>query len=181
MVGSAPWSRAQFASKGIVALLKAAQQCPQLVLVFLWRGVLFEELAHRVEKMGVADQVEILNEKVDVNRVLARVHASVALATSSKIIRPYPHSLMESLAAGKPVLISRIIPMADDVEQKAYGEVIEHVDAAHILEAILSLRQSYLILRENAERLGKQDFGHSQMLASLGKVYEHVLGITPPG
>ena len=66
---------------------------------------------------GLEKQVEILNKRVDVNAVLAGVHGSIALVTNPAIIRSFPHSLMESLAAGKPVIVSRSIPMSDYVEQ----------------------------------------------------------------
>ena len=101
MVGSAPWTPAQFQSKGFEALLAAAQKEPKLHLVCLWRGVLFEEMKARVRQKGVEDQVEIINRKVDVNDVLASVHASITLVTDPAIIRSYPYSLVESLAAGK--------------------------------------------------------------------------------
>ena len=52
MVGSAPWTREQFHSKGVDALLEAARQAPYLHLVFLWRGVLAGEMEQRVRQLG---------------------------------------------------------------------------------------------------------------------------------
>ncbi len=174
MAGSAPWSRAQFQSKGVDALLAAAKQCPQLHLVFLWRGVLAAEMTQRVKNMGVESQVEILNKRVDVNRVLAGVHAGIALADEPQIIRPYPHSLIESLAAGKPVIVSRSIAMSNYVEQNGCGQIVEQLDAPHILDAVSALRRSYPALCRAAARAGKQDFGIEQMLTCLGRIYERV-------
>jgi glycosyltransferase involved in cell wall biosynthesis len=133
MVGSAPWTKGQFRTKGVEALLEAARQNSRLRLVFLWRGVLAEEMEQRARQMNLGRQVEVLNRLVDVNRVLADVHASITLATDPAIIKSYPHSLLDSLAAGKPVLVSRSIPMADYVEQTGCGEVVENVTPADIL------------------------------------------------
>jgi len=176
MVGSAPWTRAQFGRKGIKALLKAAQRCPRLHLTFLWRGVLADEMERHVRHMNLSSQVEILNRRVDVNRVLARVHASVSLATDPTIIRPYPHSLMESLAAGKPIIVSRSITMADYAERTGCGKVVENVDADSILEAVEALARDYDDLQEAAQVVGQRDFSQQMMLASFREVYDRTLG-----
>lgn len=175
MVGSAPWTRGQFESKGIDALLAALQQAPWLHLVFLWRGVLFETLSERVRQSGLEAQVEIINRRIDVNDVLARVHASIALATDPAIIKAYPHSLLESLAAGKPVLISRSIPMADYIEQHGCGQVVDSVTPKAILAAIETLRQHYSTVQQAATDLGARDFSHQAMVASFESVYEAAL------
>ena len=172
MVGSAPWTPTQFRQKGIEALLTAAQRSPQLRLVFLWRGVLAGEMERHVHRLGLEGQVEILNRKVKVNEVLARVHASIALATDAAIIRPYPHSLIESLAAGKPVLVSRAIPMADYVQETGCGQVVDMVTPANILAAVEALTGEYDALQESAQLVGQRDFSREGMIASFQQVYE---------
>jgi glycosyltransferase involved in cell wall biosynthesis len=180
MVGSAPWTLSQFRSKGIEALLSVAQRFPQLYLVFLWRGILVDELERRVRRMHLEGRVEILNRKVDVNEVLAGVHASVTLATDPAIIRPWPHSLMESLAAGKPVIVSRCIPMADYVQQTGCGQVVERVTPTDLLSAIEALARKYDELQQAARRVGQQDFSQQNMINSYRLVYEHILESTNP-
>lgn len=139
LAGSAPWTVEQFASKGVDALLTAAQRRPDLHLIFLWRGMLFDEMLRRVRQRNLEDRVQVLNRRVDVNAVLAGATAAVVLATRSDVVKAYPHSLLESLAAGKPVLVSRAIPMADWVERNGLGIVVEAVDADHILSALATL------------------------------------------
>ena len=176
MVGSAPWTKGQFRTKGVEALLLAAQGAPHLRLVFLWRGVLGDEMERRVRQMNLAKQVTVLNRLVDVNQVLAGVHASVTLAAVPNIVKSYPHSLIESLAAGKPVLVSRAIPMADYVEQHGCGQVVEHVSPAGILAAIEALAREYEGLQRAAQRVGQRDFSQQAMIASFERVYERALG-----
>ena len=83
LVGSAPWTKRQFHTKGIAALVEAARKEPRLHLVFLWRGVLWEEIAQMVRAAGIEKRVTIFNEVVDVNQVLAGVHASICLLYTS--------------------------------------------------------------------------------------------------
>ena len=175
MVGSAPWTQGQFQSKGVDALLEAALQSPHLHLVFLWRGVLVDEMEQRVRQMGLGNQVTLIHQFVDVNSVLATVHASVALVTNSAILKSYPHSLLDSLAAGKPVLISRTIPMADYVEETGCGVVAENVTPADIIGAVEALKENYGQLQGAAKQIGQRDFSHQKMIASFETVYNYAL------
>lgn len=182
MVGSAPWTSGQFRTKGIDALLAAARQARHLRLVFLWRGVLREELDLRVRSLGLAGQVEVVDKKVDVNRVLAGVHASVVLASDPAIVRAYPHSLLESLAAGKPVILNEAIPMADYVEQLDCGQVIKGVGPDDILAGVERLARSYESRRESALLAGRRDFSQQSLIASFETIYDRVTGpVKGPG
>ena len=175
MVGSAPWTQAQFRTKGMDALLTAAQQAPHLRLVCLWRGVLAEEMHRRLRRMNLEQRVEMIDKKVDVNQVLAGVHASITLVTNPAIIRSYPHSLMESLAAGKPIIVSRSIPMSDYVERAGCGQVVERVTPADILAAVEALARNYDELQQSAQRVGQRDFSQQALITSFQKIYERVL------
>jgi glycosyltransferase involved in cell wall biosynthesis len=178
MVGSAPWAQTQFRTKGVNALLSAAKQSSNLQLVFLWRGVLAEEMERRVRRMNLEKQVVVLNKRVDVNEVLANVHASITLAASPAIVRSYPHSLMDSLAAGKPILVSRALPMSDYVEQTGCGKVVESVTPESILTAAEALAHQYEDLQQTAQQVGQRDFSQQAMIASFQRVYDYVLGLT---
>jgi len=175
MVGSAPWTRGQFHTKGVEALLAAAQQDLDLNLTFLWRGVLADEMQRKVDRLNLGDRVSVFNRQVDVNQVLTTVHASIVLATDPAIIKSYPHSLLDSLAAGKPVLVSRAIPMADYVEETGCGQVVEAVTPASILEAIEALRRTYNAQRQLALQVGCRDFSQQAMLASYQQLYRQIL------
>lgn len=174
LVGSAPWTKPQFRSKGIEALLAAAQQNPQLHLIFLWRGVLVAEMEQRVQAMNLAKQVEIINRQVDVNQVLAGVHASITLANNPAIIKSYPHSLLDSLAAGKPVLVSQTIPMADYVEQTGCGQIVKKVTTADILSAVDALIRTYEAQAQAARQVGQRDFSQQAMIDSFRQIYKVV-------
>ena len=175
MVGSAPWTEAQFRSKGVEALLQAARQMPHLQLVFLWRGVLSDFMQRRIEQMGLTRQVTMVDKLVNVNEVLAEVHAGITLAERSGIIKSYPHSLLDCLAAGKPVLVSRAIPMADYVAETGCGVVVESITAESILAAIETLFSRYPARQQIAQQVGQRDFSQAAMVDSYRRVYRQVL------
>ncbi|MEM7030282.1 MAG: glycosyltransferase [Chloroflexota bacterium] len=175
MVGSAPWTTAQFQTKGVDALLEIAQQNPDLHLIFLWRGVLADEMKQRIQSCNVTKQVTLIDQLVDVNEVLGRVHACINLATAAGIVKSYPHSLLDSLAAGKPVLVSQAIPMADYVTRTGCGSVVKAVTAAAIQEAISDLMSRYDEAQQIAQVVGQTDFSQQRMISSYKALYQKVL------
>jgi glycosyltransferase involved in cell wall biosynthesis len=171
LMASAPWTPTQFQTKGVDALLAAAQRSSRLHLVFLWRGVLAKEMTKRVQRLGLLDRVTVLDEEVDVNAVLATVHAAIVLAANPAIVKAYPHSLLDALAAGKPVLVSRAIPMADYVTRTGCGQVVESVTPDAILAAVEQLQINYAHCCQVAEAVGRRDFSQTAMLATYEEVY----------
>lgn len=174
MVASAPWTKAQFQSKGVDALLTAVQQLPQLHLTFLWRGVLYEEMMERVVQADVSDRVQVINEQVDVNKILADVHGTINLASDGAVIKAFPHSLLDSLAAGKPVLVSNAIAMSDYVKKHRCGVVVDEVSAAGVITAVNEFVARYEGVRETAVTVGQRDFSQEKMVESFRQVYETV-------
>ena len=175
LMASAPWTTQQFADKGVDVLLAVLRLEPDLHMTFLWRGLLAAEMQHRIDAMGVADQITIIDKHVDVNLILARVHATVNLAAHAHIVKAYPNSLLDSLAAGKPILVSRAIPMADYVEEKEVGVVAENLSPEAVRMSISTLRQRYSTLRQNAREAGQRDFSLNALIESYARVYTQVL------
>jgi glycosyltransferase involved in cell wall biosynthesis len=175
LVASAPWSVAQFQSKGIDALLAFAAQRPDIELVCLWRGHFLDEMARRVVAHNLGNRVQVIDRLVDVNEILATVHATVNLATAEGIVKSYPHSLLDSLAAGKPVLVSRAIPMADTVAETGCGVVVEAVTPQVIGQAVAELVANYKGMVATAVRVGQRDFSLETMIDSYRAVYQAAL------
>ena len=174
LAGSAPWTEAQFRSKGVEALLAAAEAHPDLWLVFLWRDMFFETMQTRVAQCGLQRRVEVINRWVDVNEILARVHAAVVLAADTTLVKAFPHSLLEALAAGRPVLVSRALPMADYVAQIGCGQVVEEVSPEAVLAALARLEASYETCQAAALRVGQRDFSRQALVEAYGRLYRAV-------
>jgi glycosyltransferase involved in cell wall biosynthesis len=171
LVASAPWTEAQFATKGFDALLTAVQRTPDLHLILLWRGLLVEELRARIAKAGIGEQVTVIDETVDVNAELARVHAAAIFATAPGIIKSYPHSLLDALAAGKPVVLNRVIAMSDYVNNERCGVVAESVTPDAIVNALADLRTHYATCVHNAVTVGRRDFTEANAHAAITAIY----------
>jgi glycosyltransferase involved in cell wall biosynthesis len=174
--GSAPWTLEQFRTKGVDALLEVAREMLDLRLVFLWRGVLLTELVARVKRLELSDRVEILRDWVDVSQVLARVHAAVVLAGRPGLVKAYPHSLLEALAAGRPVVVSDGNPMAGYVQETGCGRVVSGLAKTDLSEAIHQLRQNYEACRTRAMEVGRRDFSQEEPLTAHRDLYHLLAG-----
>jgi glycosyltransferase involved in cell wall biosynthesis len=175
LLGSAPWTRGQFRSKGILTALDAALAQPDLHLTFLWRGLLAGEVKKEIGARGLSGRVRVVNEKVDVNKLLGTVSAAAVLVDDPGLIKACPHSLIESLAAGKPVVVSRGIPMADYVEEKGCGVVVDTPQPEAFLEALGNLRDNYRFYQAKAAQAGGEDFSLRDMTNAYGELYRKVL------
>jgi glycosyltransferase involved in cell wall biosynthesis len=171
LVASAPWTVAQFRCKGFDALLAAAQRTPDLHLTLLWRGLLVGEIRQRIAALGIGERVTLIDQTVDVNATLAGVHAAAIFATTPGIIKSYPHSLLDALAAGKPVLLNKIIPMSDYVNSNGCGVVIGEITPEAIVSGLAQLRAHYSHYAQNAATAGRRDFTEEAALQAAAAIY----------
>jgi glycosyltransferase involved in cell wall biosynthesis len=171
LMASAPWVEEQFESKGIDILLRAAAQDRRLKLILLWRGLLLDKLLDRIQRLGVEDRVEVVTERVNVNNYLRRAHAAVMIAKRGDMVKSYPHSLIESLVAGKPVVLTSVLSMADYVGQQDCGIVLDDVSVPGLLGAIETLNLRYATLSENARRIESHVFSEGAMIENYRRLY----------
>jgi glycosyltransferase involved in cell wall biosynthesis len=175
LMGSAPWNKNQFDTKGIDSLLQVMKELQWLKVVFLWRGLLLEEMMRRVETAGVQDRVVLITDHVDVDNVLAGVHAAIILAENMQIVKAYPHSLLEAMAAGKPVIVSECLQVSDFVKNNNCGEVVSMFDSNCLKTAVQSLKNNYVKYCQSVKRAPIEEFSSYRMINEFKKLYCSVL------
>jgi glycosyltransferase involved in cell wall biosynthesis len=171
LMASAPWHSRQFHSKGIDLLLATAARLPFLRLILLWRGVLVDEITSRVQRYDIGNRVEVVNRKVNINDYLKKAHATVLLANNGGLVKAFPHSLVESIAAGKPVLLSDTIAMADYVRNHHCGVVVPAMTFEALTAAIETLRHDYELLARNTNQIERDAFSFSKTMEAYGSLY----------
>lgn len=174
LAGSAPWNTLQFETKGFELLLRALKLIPEMKLICLWRGTLNREWSDRVQSSGLADRVEIIQEKVDISEVLSRCHAAIGLSATSDQIKSFPNSLMEALAAGRPALISRCIPMSYYIEENNCGKVIEELRLEELINAISEIIDKYSTFSKAASLAGRA-LSRDQMVDEYRHLYQNII------
>ncbi len=135
---------------------------------------MYREWSNRVRSLGLADRVEIIQEKADISGVLSRCHAAIVLSATAGEIKSYPNSLMEALAAGRPVLLSRSIPMSYYVEDNGCGKVIEDLRLDELVNAIGEIIDEYSKFSGAALQAGR-DLSATKMIDGYRRLYQNVM------
>jgi glycosyltransferase involved in cell wall biosynthesis len=174
LAGSSPWEKTKFVQKGFDLMLKIIKQNAFIRLITLWRGILYEEWRDMIEEFGVQDRVEVYNTWVDIAAIMPRVHAAIVLADRGGIVKAWPHSLLEALTAGRPVMISRSIPMASFVQEQGNGIIIETMEYNELEQAIQTLIRDYERYQNSASQTGHL-FSSTRNIAAYQDIYTKVL------
>ena len=129
--------------KGIEVLLEAVPQVRNAVFVIIGDGPLRDEWTRIAESRGVADRVRWAGYRKDVDALLAGcdlfVHPSLDDA--------FPTVLLEAMAAGLPIVASRVGGIPEIVTPGVTGELVPPGDARALASAINALLGSDDTLR----------------------------------
>jgi glycosyltransferase involved in cell wall biosynthesis len=133
--------------KAILDLLRAFAQLPERDpaphLRIVGHGLLEEDLAREIPRLGLSDRVQLLGLRSDVPRLLA----SSDLYVSSSHWEGLPVAMLEAMAAGLPVVATRVgdAPRALGVDS---GVLVAPRDPGALARAIADLLADPIRLRE---------------------------------
>jgi len=139
-------------AKDQVTLIKAIAKLPENVhLLLIGDGPLREENEMLCENIGVSERVHFLGFREDVPRILKTIDVVVL---SSKW-EGLPLSLIEAMAAGKPVIGSNVQGIVDVLRNKEM--VFQMGDSSELAKKIFSLLDDKntcnILLEENAKKV----------------------------
>jgi glycosyltransferase involved in cell wall biosynthesis len=125
---------------------RLAPAFPEAEFVLVGDGALRGELEALAEQLGLGKQARFLGERGDVTAVLAALDVSVVASRSESL----SNVILESMAAGKPVVATNVGGNAELVREGATGLLVPPDDVERFAEAIGGL------LRNRAQR---EEFG----------------------
>lgn len=175
LVASAPWREHQFEGKGINLLLDLLQLfSKRLRIIFLWRGRLNKKIMRLIKEKKVENLCQVINKIVDPQEELAKVHGTIAAFPDPFTAKAYPYSLIESLAVGKPVIVSRNIYMASLIEKEKCGVVVEP-DLGSLKRGIDLFIQNYNFYQKQCRRVAEKYFSQERLLKDYERIYEEII------
>jgi glycosyltransferase involved in cell wall biosynthesis len=106
-------------------------------------------------------------------------HVSAAPFTDPERVKPAPNSVVESLACGRPVLVTEQVGVADLVRDGMAGAVCPARGEA-IAEHLDRLEAGWDEAARAARRLAERWFGADRFLGEYGRLYDEVLADRAP-
>ncbi len=170
-----------FAGRGLEEVIKAVSRLDGVKLFLGGYGPLEAELKATAKKLGAEEKV-IFGGEIDpslVPRYDAAADLLFALykATDPNNVLTIPNKLFESMAAGKPIIVSDIGEKGRLVKEEGNGVAVDPDDPEAIVDAIRRLKddpQFYMALASAAKR-SQRKYSWSRMAALLAEIYSDLL------
>jgi glycosyltransferase involved in cell wall biosynthesis len=162
-------------ARGVDLILEAARRLPDVEFFLPWRPWAGAGRLVAVCKKEAPPNVHVSEALVrDMRQVLQAADATVAPFTTVAGMKVCPTSLIESLACGRPLLLSTKVGISDLVRDEGCGEVFEP-SADGLCQAILALRANHLERASNARRTAERHFDLDGCLVQHECLYEELL------
>jgi glycosyltransferase involved in cell wall biosynthesis len=161
--------------KGLPVLLHAASLVPDAVFVIAGEGPERPALEALRTELDLEGRVQLLGQRDDVSELLARCDLFVL----PSLFEGLPLSLLEAMAAGKPVIATAIAGTLEAVTDGETGLLAPPGDAA----ALASRIRRFLADRDFAARVAlagqihvRQHFSPERMTGEVQALYLEVIG-----
>ncbi len=176
LFASAPISKAasEFSSKGIDLILQTAPELTDCEFTLLWRGRHLDKIKRLLTDLQ-CNNVILHNALVrNMKQFYAQFHAVILVPTKEDSCKPCPHSFVEALALGKPVIASRHIGISDLVETEQCGVVCE-AEKNSLQAGIEKLRRSYEQYQKRCIPVARDYFSYNEFIRQYKKIYSLLL------
>jgi glycosyltransferase involved in cell wall biosynthesis len=164
--------------KGPLYLLKAMEIIwrtnPGIQLVYVGKGDLEEEVRSEVTRMGVSDKVSLLGWRDDIHEIMPILDVFVLPSLNEGMGRV----LAEAMAAGRPIVASRVGGIPDLVKDGYNGFLADPGDVDGLrfaIERLIANRN----LRDEMGRKGRalaEDYSVEKMIDKIDALYTSLFG-----
>jgi len=139
--------------------------------VLIGGGELDEKIRCQIKSLGIADNVTMLGHRDDTDKIYPVLDVFVL----SSLWEGHPYALLEAMAAGRPVVASRIPGIEEVVQEGVTGFLVDIEDAQDIARKLVALLDNPA-LRDAMGRRGGElvrgRYSHSAFIQRLSELYE---------
>jgi glycosyltransferase involved in cell wall biosynthesis len=176
LFATAPTHVQSFTSRGAALLLDVAAEMPEVDFDLLWRP--WGDSAILAQRQVAERDLKNLHLHMGLIRnmpeMFANTDATIAPFLQSADMKVCPTSLIESLACGRPILVSSKVGIDSLVQNEMCGEVSEPT-VKGMCTAIERLRQKYAVYAQNARLCAERYFNLQSCLKQYEELYKEVL------
>jgi glycosyltransferase involved in cell wall biosynthesis len=160
--------------KGHVFLLEAAVHVSDALFVLAGDGPDRGALEAQAKKLGIEDRVCFLGQRQDIPQLLA----ACDLFVLPSLFEGLPLSVLEAMAAGKPVIATDIGGTNEAVVHRETGLLVppgNPVELAAAIRDLLTNRSLAACLAEAGRRRVQQKFSSEAMVQGVTRVYDELV------
>jgi glycosyltransferase involved in cell wall biosynthesis len=175
LIGAVGTLRVQKAYEVLIhASVRLRERHPGLRVVIAGGGPERERLLTLIAQLGLSEVVTLLGRRLDVPNLLQ----ALDVAVSCSDFEGSPLSVMEYMAAGLPIVATRVGGVPDLIESGVHGLLVppgEPDTLAGAIEELLSDRERARSLGANARERRRREFDIDVMVANVEALYEELL------
>lgn len=160
---------------GVAAMAYVVRELPNAMLLLAGDGVERRRIRGKAQEFGVAKNVKFLGVRDDVPRLMAAADVFMLSSLSEGI----SVTLLEAMAAGKPIAATDVGGNGEVVRHGATGLLSKRADPVGLSKNLLALLRNPAMRvqmgKAGRERLLRQ-FGQDRMHAAYSRIYDEMLG-----
>jgi glycosyltransferase involved in cell wall biosynthesis len=160
----------------ITGFAKAIQPGENIRLLLAGDGPDREVLTTLIEALGVGDRVKLLGHRSDPERLVALAD----LSTLASLREGLPRTIVQSLAGGKPAVVSPLRGIEEIIDSGRNGIVVRSNAAEPVAhEAVALVRDTARLdaMTREAARAPVEDWKFPSMFAQLDQAYRETLAL----
>ena len=157
--------------------LAAMLQDKDITFLAVGDGNTFNEISHEVKELRL-DNIRLLGRRSDVENILSASDISVLFSNNNKHKEGVSNSILEAMAAGKPVIATRGGGTGEIVEEGVNGFLVEPGDTTGAYKALASLLENEDMRMEmghNANKHIRTKFLLSDMTKNYIDLYSKIV------
>ncbi len=173
LFASSPPSLGQMSSRGVDLMLECAEMMPEIRLVLLWRSSGYKELVKKIKSRELKN-VFVKNRIVsDMSSEYSSADCTIAPFMNFDEDKPVPRSIIESMACGRPVLVSSRVNIAGLISKEKCGVVFEP-SVAGVNRALGKIIKNYASYQKNCRKTAEKCFSAERFVLNYKKLYEEL-------
>jgi glycosyltransferase involved in cell wall biosynthesis len=180
LFASSPEKESWLEARGVPQLVEAAALRPGMRFRFLWRpwGNSADRVRRWIAEKGLRNVELVVGCWKDMAPQYRAAHVCAAPFTDPARSKPAPNSVVESLACGRPVVVTEQVGLAELVRQERAGLVSAATGEA-LAEQLDRLQAGWDQYAQAARRLAERWFGTERFVAAYQRLYEEVMAARP--
>jgi glycosyltransferase involved in cell wall biosynthesis len=176
LFASSPDQESWLSARGVPQLLDAAAARPRMQFRLLWRpwGNSPDRVRSWIAERGLTNVELRVGCSSDMPGQYRTAHVTAAPFTDPQRCKPVPNSLIESMACGRPVLMTESVGLAEMVTAANAGRVSAATGDA-LAEQLDQLQSDWEPCAANARRLAERWFSAEKFVTGYRQLYAEIL------